>query len=209
MAQRTAPKPPPRARMSSAERREQLLDVTRELAWERGFHAVSIDAVARAAGISRPIVYEHFGDLSGLLNSVVEREAQRAQAQLADLLPTELAPDPREQLLGALGAFLEAVSDEPIRWRLILMPPEGAPEILRARFESERSAVTAQLAAAVAPGLQPGGGEPSPDAELLARSLQALAEELARLLLSDPERYPRERALRYAGWALRLFGAEA
>ena len=50
-------------RMPAEERREQLLDVTAELVAEQGFQAVSIQAVARRAGISRPIVYEHFGDL--------------------------------------------------------------------------------------------------------------------------------------------------
>jgi AcrR family transcriptional regulator len=199
----------PTPRMSSAERREQLLDVTRDLAWERGFHSVSIDGVARAAGISRPIVYGHFGNLNGLLGAVVDREGERATEQLAALLPTGLGPDPREQLIGALGAFLEAVQAEPVRWRLILMPPEGAPEILRERFEHERAAVTAQLATVVGPALASVPGDPAPDAELLARSLQAFAEELARVMLADPEHYPIERILDYARWALRLFGVGA
>ena len=195
-------------RMSAPERREQILDATRDLAWERGFHALTIDGVARAAGITRPIVYGHFGDLSGLLHAVVDREGERATAQLASLLPTDLGADPREQLLGALEAFLEAVRAEPIRWRLILMPPEGAPEILRSRFERERAAVTAQLATVVGSALESIPGERSPDAELLARSLQAFAEELARITLAEPDRYPVERILAYARWALRLFGIE-
>ena len=110
---------------------------------------------------------------------------------------------------GGMGTVYKAEQRTPVKRTVavkVVKAGMDTREVL-ARFESERSAVTAQLAAAVAPGLQPGGGEPSPDAELLARSLQALAEELARLLLADPERYPRERALRYAGWALRLFGA--
>ena len=198
----------PRKRMSSPERRDQILDAAMEQAESRGFHALSIDSVAKAAGISRPIVYQHFGDLTGLLNAVVDREGERAVAQLAALLPTEVTTDPREQLVGALGAFLEAVNAEPVRWRLILMPPEGAPEVMRARFQRERSDVTAQLATVVGPALASAPGAPSPDAELLARSLQALAEELARAVLSDPERYPVDRMLSYARWALKLFAVE-
>jgi AcrR family transcriptional regulator len=192
-------------RMRSADRREQLLDVTRDLAWERGFHAVSIDAVARAAGITRPVVYGHFGDLSGLLHAVVDREGERATSQLAALLPADLGPDPRQQLMGALRAFLEAVQAEPVRWGLILMPPQGAPEIMRERFERERAAVTAQLAVVVGPPLTAVPADPAPDAELLARSLQAIAEELARVMLADPGRYPLERVLDYARWALQAF----
>jgi AcrR family transcriptional regulator len=79
--------------MTAPARRGQLLDVTNQLVAERGFAAVSIQAVARRAGISRPIVYEHFGDLSGLLEALVEREMGRALAQISE---TELgaARDP-------------------------------------------------------------------------------------------------------------------
>ena len=69
---------------SAVERREQLLDVTKAMVAERGFHAVSIEAVAREAGISRPIVYGHFDDLNGLLEALVLRESARALDQLAD-----------------------------------------------------------------------------------------------------------------------------
>lgn len=191
--------------MAGAERRAQVLDVTRDLAWKRGFHAVSIDAVARAAGISRPIVYGHFGDLQGLLHALVEREGERATEQLEALLPTEPDPDAREQLLSALRAFLEAVQSEPIRWRLILMPPEGAPEILRERFERERASVTARLAAVVGPTVTAASTTPAPDPQLLARSLQAVAEELARAVLSDPAANPVDRLVDFARWALTAF----
>src|SRR4051794_7822017 len=60
-------------RMSAAERREQLLDATKAIVVADGFHAVSIEAVAREAGITRPIVYGHFDDLGGLLEALVQR----------------------------------------------------------------------------------------------------------------------------------------
>ena len=192
--------------MSAAERREQILDATKELARERGFHTVTIDAVARAAGITRPVVYGHFSDLAGLLNALVDRESERAAAQLAALLPTDLrSGDPRQILVGALRAFLEAVNADPTTWRLVLMPAEGTPDVLRERFVRERAAVTAQLASAVGPTLSLGPSGASPDPELTARVMQALAEELARLSLEDPERYPVDRLVEYADWALRAF----
>ena len=78
------------ARMSAEARREQLLDVTKAIVAERGFHAVSIEGVAREAGISRPIVYGHFDDLPGLLDALVRREGARALGQLAEVLPPPL-----------------------------------------------------------------------------------------------------------------------
>jgi AcrR family transcriptional regulator len=192
--------------MSAAERREQILDVTKRLARERGFHRITIDAVARAAGITRPVVYGHFGDLGGLLNALVDREGERASAQLTALLPTDLGSgDPRALLVGALRAFLEAVQSDPTTWRLVLMPAEGTPEVLQERFLRERATVTAQLAAAVGPTFSPGPSDASPDPELTARVMQALAEELARLSLEDAERYPVGRLVDYAEWALERF----
>jgi AcrR family transcriptional regulator len=194
--------------MSAAERREQILDVTKRLAGERGFHRVTIDAVARAAGITRPVVYGHFGDLGGLLNALVDREGERASGQLAALLPEALGPgDPREILLGALRAFLAAVQADPTTWRLVLMPAEGTPDVLRERFVRERAAVTQRLAAAVGPSFALGPNGASPDPELTARVMQALAEELARLTLEAPERYPVGRLIEYADWALGAFAA--
>jgi AcrR family transcriptional regulator len=192
-----------KTRMSGDERREQLLDVTKEIVGEHGFHAVSIEAVARRAGITRPIVYGHFDDLAGLLEAMVTRESRRSLAQLAEILPTELADacSPRDDLLAAMRGYLEAVAADPITWRLVLMPPEGAPEVLREQITAGRNAVVAALADAVRPGLGPGSR--SPDPQLTARTLSAIADEAARLLLTDPEEYPIERLLTHAEWLLR------
>jgi hypothetical protein len=77
------------------------------------------------------------------------------------------------------------------------MPQEGAPRTLHERIAEGRGAVVAQLAAALGPG-----PAASPDPELLARLLAALADEAARLLLADPERYPPERIIALAEWLL-------
>ena len=195
-------------RLSAHERREQLLDATKAIVAEDGFHAVSIERVAREAGVSRPIVYTHFHDLDGLLEALIDRETARALAQLATVVPPDLdAGDPRELLLAGLRAYLQAAQSDPTTWRLVLMPPEGAPASLRERIASGRAAVISQLAQAVQPGFGP-GREP-PDAELTARMLSSFSDEAARLLLTDPERYPADRLLAFARWALDLLIARA
>jgi AcrR family transcriptional regulator len=176
--------------MSAEQRREQLLDVTKRMVLDAGFHAVSIEAVAREAGITRPIVYGHFNDLSGLLEALVERESLRALAQLETVLP-------RPDLLESLRAYLEAVQADPDTWRLVLMPQEGAPRILHERIARGREAIVARLAH----GLPPGSGLPDP--ELTAHMLSAYADEAARLLLTEPERFPAERILALSRWLLR------
>jgi AcrR family transcriptional regulator len=190
------------ARMTAQARREQLLDVAKAIVVERGFHAVSIEAVARQAGISRPIVYGHFHDLDGVLEALIDREGRRALAQLGSVLPGALAErDPRERLVAALAGYLEAVQADPRTWRLVLVPHEGAPRVLHEAISRGRAAVVAQLAAALRGG---DGGLDAPDPELAAHLLSALADEAARLLLADPGRYPRERILALARWFLGL-----
>lgn len=187
--------------MSADERREQLLDVTKGIVAERGFHAVSIEAVAREAGITRPVVYGHFHDLTGLLEALVDRETARSLAQLTTVVDYDLSTgDPTEQLLSSLGAYLEAVRSDPDTWRLVLMPQEGAPLILHERIARGRAAVLEHMARAVSPGFGPGGE--SPDPELTARMLSAVADDSARLLLTDPAGYPVERILGHVRWVL-------
>ena len=175
--------------MRAPARREHLLDAAKAVVADDGFHAVSIEAVARRAGITRPIVYRHFDDLPALLDALVVRETRRALDRLVAFMPSQLGADPREGLLATLRAYLQAVESDPVTWRLVLVPPEGAPALLRERIAAGRAAVVQQLAGAVTG---------SPDPELTARALSAVADESARLLLADPGRYPRERILDHA-----------
>jgi AcrR family transcriptional regulator len=63
--------------MTGQERRQQLLDIGRRLFAERGFDGTSIEEIAAQAGVSKPVVYEHFGGKEGLYAVVVDREVAR------------------------------------------------------------------------------------------------------------------------------------
>jgi len=188
-------------RMTAPERREQLLDVTAQLAVERAFHGVSVEAVAQRAGITRAVVYQHFADLQSLLEAVIERETQRALAQVSETTLEDLSRgEPVELMIESLRAYLCAVQNQPNTWRLVLMPPQGAPEMLHRAIAEGRASVLRRMARAVRPVLatQPGVA----DAELTARMLSAMADEYARLVLVDPARFPPERMLEHARWWL-------
>jgi AcrR family transcriptional regulator len=182
--------------MSATARREQLLDVATQLAVEHGFHAVSVEAVARQAGITRAVIYQHFRDLQELLEAVVDRETSRALAQVSETTLRDLSEgEPLELMLESLDAYLRAVRDHPTTWRLVLMPPEGAPKTLRRRIEHGRRSVLAKLTQAVRPALR---AENAGDADLTASVLSAISDEYARLVLTDPVRNPPERLMRHA-----------
>jgi AcrR family transcriptional regulator len=188
-------------RMTGAARREQILDVTEEIVDAAGFHAVSIDRVAREAGITRPVVYTHFGDREGLLHALVDRGNQRTLAALARIVPTSPGGDPADVLLGSLERYLETVREDPATWRLALLPPESAPDLLGERIARDRANVVRALVAVVEPWL---GGDADP--VLVARSLVAIAEESARVVLEEPSRATVERILANSRWLFSRLG---
>ena len=207
MTSASAVRRPYAARMAPEQRREQLLDTALATALERGFHAVTVDGVARAAGVTRPVVYGLFADRAALLTALMDRSESRALAQLAPALPAVPAEgddvDPDELLVAGVTAYLSAVRDDPPTWRVVLMPPEGAPPELTERLNSGRRAVLRTLRELVAWGLAERGG-PDVDVDLFARGVQTLSEGAARLLLEHPERYDVER---FAAFTRSLFGS--
>lgn len=196
----TPPRRPYAARLPAGERREQLLDAALAIALAEGFHAVTVDGVARAAGVTRPVVYGQFEDRGALLHALVERGEQRAVTQLEHVLPRLPASDadPDSLLVDGLAAFLRAVADDPATWRVVLVPPEGAPGELRERVAAVRRRVRHALRELVEWGLLQRGGPHDLDTELFARSVQALSEGAAALLLADPEQWPVERFTSFA-----------
>ncbi|MGA8113905.1 MAG: TetR/AcrR family transcriptional regulator [Actinocatenispora sp.] len=100
-----------RARMPATQRREQLLGVGLRLFAERGFAAASMEEVAVRAEVSKPVVYEHFGDKERLYQAVVEREVGRLLERLTAALT---AGHPRrllEQATLALLCYIELDTD--------------------------------------------------------------------------------------------------
>ena len=184
--------------MRSAERRQQLLDTTLDIVVDRGFHALTIEAVAQGAGVTRPIVYKQFDDLSGLVRALIDREEDRAISQLARAIPDIPGDrDPDDLLVDGLELFLEAVQEAPKSWRLILLPPEGVPAVFAERTNRTRRNVLRQLEKLVAWGIERRGG-PSLDSELFARLLMEMAEDSARLILTQPEKFTIERIVAFA-----------
>jgi AcrR family transcriptional regulator len=196
-------------RLPPEERREQILDAALHLIAENGSGAASMEAVARETGVAKPVVYDNFGGRGELLRALLEREERRAIVQLAEVvpqLPTD--DDPDHVLRESADRFLEAVADSPDRWRLILMPVDGTPEIVREHVERGRSALLEQVQALLVWGIEARGGPSGLDAEIAARALLALGEHGARLVLTDPAQYTRERLVEFLEVLLRALARE-
>jgi AcrR family transcriptional regulator len=109
--------PRPRARMTGAERRQQLLDVGRELFAQRGYEATSIEEVATRADVSKPVVYEHFGGKEGLYAVVVDREMQRLLDRFTSALSA--SGHPRALLERAALVLLDYIEEDTDGFRVL------------------------------------------------------------------------------------------
>lgn len=192
-------------RVPLAERREQLLDAALALIVSDGYGRISIDAIARRAGVARSVVYGAFDDLDALLITLLDRQQERAYTRLLASVP-----DPRDggdlvdfacEAVHRMGAMLR---EDPDTWRLILLTPATTPPAVHARIEADRERFRRRVASWIAsvPALSaapasdssdaapdPGPDSdavPAPDPEVLAHALVASAEHFARLALTSP-----------------------
>ena len=191
--------------MPPEQRREHLIDAALEVILERGYAGVSIEAIAREAGITRPVVYDHFPDLNRLLHAVIEREERISLAQLAEIVPEDPGDDePGEILAAGVARFLGAVTSRPATWRIILLPLEGTPSIVREHVEVNRARVLARIEALVRWAVEHTDAPPNLDVELTARTIRDWSEQAGRMVLTDPERYPRDRYEQFVTQFLKL-----
>jgi AcrR family transcriptional regulator len=107
----------PRVRMTGPERRQQLLEVGRELFGRRGYEATSIEEVAARADVSKPVVYEHFGGKEGLYGAVVDGEMQQLLERFQSALSS--GGHPRELLERAALVLLDYIEDDTDGFRVL------------------------------------------------------------------------------------------
>lgn len=107
-----------RIRMTGKERREQLLDVGRSLFAQRGFDATSVEEIAQTAGVSKPVVYEHFGGKEGLYAVVVDREMSGLLEAVTGALSS--SGHPRELLERAALALLDYIEQSTDGFRILV-----------------------------------------------------------------------------------------
>jgi AcrR family transcriptional regulator len=176
-------------------RREQLLNAALSVIVEQGYEGVSIEAIARTAGVTRPVIYDHFPNLERLLRALIEREEEHALRQLAAVVPEAPsgAGEPAELFAAGARRFLDAVVARPESWRIILLPPEGTPANVRNQVERNRAVIQERIATVVRWAIARSGIPEDLDVELSARAIRSLSEEAGRMVLTDPEAFSPER----------------
>lgn len=120
---------PVRSRMTRAQRRQQLTGIGRSLFAVRGLDGTTIEEIAAAAGVSKPVIYEHFGSKEGLYLEVVEQESKVLLSSITSSLSEEASP--RVLLERAALAVLDYIEDHTDGFRILVRDappsqPEGA-----------------------------------------------------------------------------------
>lgn len=181
-------------RVPIEQRRKELLDAALRIVVRDGHAAVTMEAVATAAGVTKPVVYGVFPNRETLLSALLEREQAAALEQLVGLLPAlrrglAAGAHPADMLAEALDGFLVAVRAAPERWSCIVLPMPDMPAQFNTAREQARGLV---LTSAEELGRWITRRFEAPadlDPELIAHTVVTLAEMAARLVLTDPERY--------------------
>ena len=170
-----------RQRLTKDERRTRILDAAAEVFAERGYDAASIDEIAEKAGITKPVIYDHFSSKRELHISLLEIHNEELLAFMAARVGEETTAEGR--LEAGFGAFFEFVETHPYAWRNIMRDPTPAdPEIVEAhrRVQERATAAIAALSAA-APMVEHPGRELDRDLhhEMIAVLLKTAANGLA------------------------------
>ena len=168
-----------------------MLDAALRLLLAQGSASVSMDAIAEAAGVTKPVVYACFSSKAELFHALLEREEQRMLAHVAAAVPARAnLEDPEGGSRVGFAAFLSAVAAEPDSWRLMLLAERGAePEIRRRVLRGRRLQVEALRRLTREQYVANHVPDAERKAELVANAMVAAGEVGARLMLEEPDRW--------------------
>ena len=120
-----------RRRLSAEERRERIVLGAIGVFAERGYQGASISEIARAAGITPAVIYDHFASKAELHNTLLERETHEMLGSIAAALEG-VPEDPERRLRVGVDAFLRFVEEHRFAWRMIFRDPPTDPEVAAA-----------------------------------------------------------------------------
>jgi len=173
---------PSRRRISGGERRESILALTSRAFAERGYDGVRTAELAKSAGVSEALIYQHFRTKAELYRAAVDRSADI----LEDRLRTAVATGPPDQRLErAVDAFLEFVSDASNAWRVLALHVSD-PELAEYQRSLRTRATDALAGLLAADSRASGNGLTRAQLEQLSEVIVGGAEALANWWSQNP-----------------------
>lgn len=174
----------PKSRLSGDERGVQLLDIAEKLFTERGYEGVSVEDIAQAAGVTRPIIYKHHGGKDGIFLACVARARQAFEDGLRDAVDQVQGGD----MLGVIDAggraFFDMLATDARRWTLLFATSASiggalADQLTDMRFRTVATIV--EVARPLATGVE------EERLEAFAHAISGIGEQLGRWWLRKPD----------------------
>jgi AcrR family transcriptional regulator len=184
----------PRKRLTGEERRAAILESALAVFAQRGYHASSIDDIARDGGISKALIYEHFGSKQQLYAELLEQQAGQLFSALAEAI-SDAGRSASARLAVGFDAFYGFVEEHRVAWRMLFREatdPEAVAVLDRIAAE-----VTSFVAGVIAE--DPGARRSEDDDERREHGVQVMAQLLVGAVQSlanwwaDHQEVPRKR----------------
>ncbi|MFZ5872780.1 MAG: TetR/AcrR family transcriptional regulator [Actinomycetota bacterium] len=180
------------ARLPRSARRAQLLGAAQEVFVANGYHAAAMDEIADRAGVSKPVLYQHFPGKLDLYLAILDRHIDELLAAVRSGL--ESTTDNKQRVAATIGAYFAFVDREDAPFRLVFESDLTNDPAVRDRVERLERACAEAIAEVIADDT----GLPRAESELLGMALTGMAQVTARYWLQSGRRIPRSEAERLA-----------
>lgn len=177
-------------RLPRSERRAQVLEAAQEVFVESGYHSAAMDDIAERAGVSKPVLYQHFPGKLDLYLALFDQHS----GELLDLIRAAMAstPENKQRVAATIGAYFEFVDRDGAAFRLVFESDLTNEAAVRERVDK----VSRDCAEAIAAVIREDTDLPDPEAHLLGMALSGMAQICARFWLSQGSSIPRDEAAR-------------
>ncbi|MEU8383714.1 TetR/AcrR family transcriptional regulator [Streptosporangium sp. NPDC048865] len=175
-------------RLPRTARRRQLLSAAQEVFVENGYHAAAMDEIAERAGVSKPVLYQHFPGKQELYLALLDLHVDDMIARCRDALAS--TTDNKQRVQAAIGAFFDFVSSQGEAFRLVFESDLRNVAPVRQRMERNLR----ESAEMISQVIQEDTGCSSDEARLLGVGLVGMAEVSARYWISSNGSIPKDAA---------------
>jgi AcrR family transcriptional regulator len=172
-------------RLPAAARREQLVAAAIEIFAKQGFHATSMNDIADAAGVTKPVLYQHFVSKRELYLALLEGTGHRLLTLIEDA--TRYASGPRSQVVQGFGAYFRWVAADRDQFLLLFGSGARRDELFADAVRRVEDAVAEAIAPLIRADID------IDHQRLLATALVGLAEATSRRLVANGESFDPER----------------
>ncbi len=175
-------------RLPRPARRRQLLSAAQEVFVSHGYHSAAMDEIAERAGVSKPVLYQHFPGKLELYLALLDESVDELAAIMRDAL--ESTTENRQRVIATFGAFFDFVAGEGESFRLVFESDLSNEPAVRARLERILQACAEMISEII----REDAGISDAEAHLLGMGLVGMAQVSARYWLSANQSIPKDAA---------------